>query len=197
MTRRIVGLVVGALAVGTVGAQAQTTFMPSYNAPYRAFEKSEFGAALSFPGSSITGIEGMYRFGYKTFDIGARGGVATGNGFTEALLGVEGRVGVLQHTEAFPLDGAVVAGFGTLGFDAWNIPAGLSIGRAIDIEDSNISLTPYVQPTVMLAFGNGNTDFGFSLGLGLDVKLSSQFDARVSAGIGDVEGFSIAAVWVR
>ena len=123
------------------------------------------------------------------------------------LLGVEGRVGVIEQKESFPLDGAVIVGFGTGGFDRWNIPVGLSIGRVINIEDSEISLTPYVQPTAMITFGSGSTDFPFtlgsgtdfqfSLGLGLDVKLSSQFDARLSVGVGDVEGFSIAAVWVR
>ena len=197
MNRKIPCLVVGFVVAGVVSAQAQATFMPSYSAPYRAFEKSEFGVALSFPGGSITGIEGFYRLGHGKFDLSARGGIATGNSVTEATLGVEGRIGVIEQKESFPLDGAVVGGFGTVGFDRWNIPAGLSIGRVINIEDSDISLTPYVQPTVMLAFGSGSTDFGFSLGLGLDVKLSRQFDARLSVGIGDIEGFSIAAVWLR
>ncbi len=202
MNRRIAGLVVGFVVAGVVSAHAQATFMPSFSAPYRAFEKSEFGAVLSFPGGSVTGIEGFYRVGYKQFDFGARGGIASGNSNTEVLLGVEGRVGVIEQKESFPLDGAVIVGFGTVGFDNWNIPAGLSIGRVINIEDSDISLTPYVQPTVMLGFleggaGTRTTEFGFSLGLGLDVKLSSQFDARLSVGVGDVEGFSIAAVWVR
>lgn len=198
MNRRIAGLVVGFVVAGVVSAHAQATFMPSYTAPYRGFEKSEFGVALSFPGGSVTGIEGFYRLGYQQFDFVARGGIATGNSNTEVVLGVEGRVGVIEQKESFPLDGAVIVGFGTVGFDNWNIPVGLSIGRVINIEDSDISLTPYVQPTAMLGFFNvGGTEFGFSLGLGLDVKLSSQFDARLSVGVGDVEGFSIAAVWVR
>ena len=53
MMRRIAGLVVGLVVAGVVSAHAQATFMPSFTSPYRAFEKSEFGAALSFPGSEL------------------------------------------------------------------------------------------------------------------------------------------------
>ena len=200
MTRKIVGFVAGFLVVGAVTAQAQVTLMPSYNAPYRAFEKHEFGGTLSFPGGSNTGIEGQYRLGYKSFDIGARGGVVTGNSNTTVILGIEGRVRVVAHTENFPLDGAIIFGVGTNEFDDFNFPIGLSLGRRIDLEDSNISITPYAQPTMFIVTGNGfgGTDnVGFGLGLGADFRLSSVFDVRASFGIGDVDGFSVSAVWVR
>jgi hypothetical protein len=35
------------------------------------------------------------------------------------------------------------------------------------------------------------------LGLGADVRLSRTFDVRFSAGIGDLDGVSLAAVWVH
>ena len=197
MNRRIPCLVVGFVVAGVVSTNAQSTFMPSYSAPHRAFQSMEFGAALSFPSGGFTGFEGLYRFGYQQFDIGFRGGIATGNSTTEVLLGAEWRARALRHSEGFPLDGAVVVGFGTLGFDFWNPNAGLSVGRTIAIGDADITLTPYVEPVVMYSFGSGLSDLGFSLGLGLDARLSRQFDARVSVGIGDIEGFSIAAVWVR
>ena len=50
MNRKIPCLVVGFVVAGVVSANAQATLMPSYNAPYRAFETHEFGATLSFPG---------------------------------------------------------------------------------------------------------------------------------------------------
>jgi hypothetical protein len=80
------------------------------------------------------------------------------------------------------------------------VPVGLSLGRRIDLEDSDISLVPYVQPTGNFVFCEGTEEFGFSLGFGLDARLSKFFDARVSAGFGTdfgIEGFAISAVWIR
>ncbi len=37
----------------------------------------------------------------------------------------------------------------------------------------------------------------FTLGIGADFRLSRVFDARVSAGLGDLKGVSIGAVWVH
>jgi hypothetical protein len=191
-----------AALVATTGiASAQATGTPSFNAPYRAFEKYEFGGTLSFPNGDVTGIEGQLRFGYKAFDVGFRGGMLL-NGDDAVLIGAEGRGRVLTHNEQFPLDGAIVAGLGFAfnGGTYGNVPVGLSLGRRIDIEDSNISLVPYVQPTANLVFGDVDAEFGFTLGFGLDARLSKFFDARVSAGVGTdwgIEGFAISAVWIR
>lgn len=202
-----------ALALGmvvAVGAQAvaQATGTPSFNAPYRAFAKSEFGGVLSFPKGGGTAVEGEYRFAYREFDVGLRGGVFfPGGGANNPILaGVEGRGRVLTHSESFPLDGSVVLGLGgqfVSGGSALIMPsAGLSLGRRLDVEGSQVSIVPYVQPTAFLitttgAFGS--TNLRFDLGIGGDFRLSKVFDARVSVGVGDaaVEGFSIAAVWVH
>jgi hypothetical protein len=76
------------------------------------------------------------------------------------------------------------------------IPVGLSLGRRLDVQESEVSIVPYVQPTMFLVFGN-QSDVTFSLGLGADFRLTRRFDARISAGLGDVEGVSIGAVWVH
>src|SRR4030065_111375 len=84
-----------ALSVGLVGeALAQATGTPSYNAPYRAFTRSEFGAVLSFPNYDAgTAAEGVYRFASGQFDVGLRGGFffPDGPADTEVLGGVAGR----------------------------------------------------------------------------------------------------------
>jgi len=67
----------------------------------------------------------------------------------------------------------------------------------VDPKDSKISIVPYVQPTGFFIAGNGSSDFFFSLGLGADFRLSPKFDARISAGLGDLEGVSISAVWLH
>ncbi len=120
------------------------------------------------------------------------------------LLGVDVRQRVITHSEDFPLDGAVVFGIGAQLADDPDpapgstliVPAGISVGRRLDVEDSQISIIPYVQPTLFLT-ANGDTDLNFALGLGADVRLSRMFDLRVSGSLGDLEGIALSAVWVR
>jgi len=193
------------LAVGSAPAPsllAQATGVPSYNAPYRAFKRSEFGAVLSFPEGGGTAFEGVYRMASGTFDLGFRGGIFSpdGGGDSQLLLGAEARQRVVTHTEDFPLDGALILGIGgrfSSGNNGVIIPVGLSLGRRVDPKDSKISIVPYVQPTGFFTAGNGSSDFLFALGLGADFRLSPKFDARISAGLGDLEGVSIGAVWVH
>ena len=184
-------------------AAAQSTGMPSYNAPYRAFSRSEIGLVLSFPNGGGTAFEGAYRWASGKFDIGLRGGIFTpGGGANSVLLvGAEARERVVTHTEDFPLDGALILGIGgqfVSGNSALIVPVGLSLGRRVDPKDSKISIVPYVQPTGFLIAGSGTTShFKFALGLGADFRLTPRFDARISAGLGDLEGVSISAVWVH
>jgi hypothetical protein len=190
------------LVASTGSAAAQATGTASFNAPYRAFEKYEFGGTVSFNEGDATGVEGQLRFGYRTFDVGFRGGILFTDFDDAILIGAEARGRVLTHNEQFPLDGAIVTGLGFAfnGGTIGNLPVGLSLGRRIDLENSEISLVPYVQPTGNFVFGEGLSEFGFSLGLGLDARLSRFFDARVSAGFGTdfgIEGFAISAVWIR
>jgi len=105
-------VVVGGVVPVRVGAQA--TGMPSYNAPYRAFQRSELGAVFSFPNGGGTGFEGAYRYASGTLDVGLRGGIfdPPGSGKAVLLAGVEARQRVITHTIDFPLDGAIVFGAG-------------------------------------------------------------------------------------
>jgi hypothetical protein len=180
---------------------AQTTGMPSYNAPYRAFERTELGAVVSFPRGSGTAFEGVYRYAQGRFDLGVRVGMFDPGGAakTRLLLGGEVRQRLITHTSDFPLDGAVVAGIGAQlvsGGSGLLIPVGVSLGRRLDPRQAKISIVPYVQPTAFLAI-DGGIDLNFTLGLGADFRLSRMFDARFSAGIGDLRGVSLAAVWVH
>lgn len=189
------------LTVGAAPVLAQATGTPSYNAPYRAFTRSEFGAVISFPDGGGTAFEGAYRIARGKFDLGFRGGIfSPDGGDSQLLLGAEARQRVITHTEDFPLDGALILGIGgrfSNDNSALIIPVGLSLGRRVDPKDSKISIIPYVQPSGFLVAGNGDSDFLFALGLGADFRLSPRFDARISAGLGDLEGVSIGAVWVH
>jgi hypothetical protein len=193
-------LIIGAGVVSNAAAQA--TRLPTFNAPYRAFRRSEIGLVLSFPNGGGTAFEGAFRQSRGKFDFGVRGGIFTpgGNAKSRLLVGAEARERVVTHTEDFPLDGALILGVGaqlSSGNSFAVVPVGLSLGRRIDPKDSKISIVPYVQPTGFLVAGNGTSDFLFSLGLGADFRLSPRFDARISAGLGDLEGVSLSAMWLH
>ena len=192
--------VVNCAAVSNAAAQA--TGLPTFNAPYRAFTRSEIGVVLTFPDGGGTAIEGAYRISQAKFDLGFRGGIFDPGGGAKSVLlvGAEARERVVTHTEDFPLDGALIVGIGgqfVSGASALVVPFGISLGRRIDPKGSTISIVPYAQPTGFLTAGNNNTDFHFALGLGADFRLTRRFDARISAGLGDVEGVSLSAVWVH
>src|SRR6266705_481058 len=110
--RREVAVLVAGLAGGAApqAAVAQATGMPSFNAPYRAFQRSELGGVFSFPNGGGTGFEGMYRYASGKFDIGLRGGFFSpgGGASTVVLAGIEARERVITHTVDFPLDGALL-----------------------------------------------------------------------------------------
>lgn len=203
MVRRLVVLFIAVTLVGTTRVVAQATALPAFLAPYRAFERSEFGAILSFADGISFALEGQYRISAgPALDIGFRGGYVdpdAGSGFF--VFGAEGRQRIIAHTEDFPLDGALILGAGAVlrdGNEFLNIPVGLSLGRRIDPQGSDISIVPYVQPTLFILAGNSIGDHvQFALGLGVDFRLSRRFDARLGGGIGDLEGISIAAAWIH
>src|SRR6184192_4624221 len=137
MGREVALLVAAAVAGVAPVARGQATGMPSFNAPYRAFQRSEFGAVFSFPDGGGTGIEGAYRYASGKLDVGLRGGIfdPPSSGKAVLLAGVEARERVITHTVDFPLDGAIVFGAGAdlvSGGSELNIPLGLSLGRRID-----------------------------------------------------------------
>lgn len=195
------GVLVGLAALATQ-AGAQATGTPSFNAPYRAFTRSEIGLVFSFPNGGGTAFEGVYRMSSGKLDVGVRAGLfdpGGPGGNSILLVGAEGRERVLTHSVDFPLDGALVVGVGgqfVSGASLLIVPVGLSLGRRVDLQGSRVSIVPYVQPTAFLTV-DGGSDVLFGLGLGADFRLSPRFDARISAGLGDIEGVSIGAVWVH
>jgi len=205
MGREVALLVAAAVAGVTPVARAQATGMPSFNAPYRAFQRSELGAVFSFPNGGGTGFEGAYRYASGTLDVGLRGGIfdPPGSGKSVLLAGIEARERVITHTIDFPLDGALVFGAGAglvSGGSTLFVPLGLSLGRRIDPPGATISIVPYVQPTLGFVAGNSRTSaLNFGFGVGADFRLSRVLDARVSGGLGDhpFTGVSIGAVWVH
>src|SRR5258705_8288228 len=91
-------------------AAAQATGLPSYNAPYRAFRRSEIGLVLSFPNGGGTAFQRAYRLSHGKVDLGFRGGLFTpgSNARLRLLPRAEARGRVATHTQNFSLDGAFI-----------------------------------------------------------------------------------------
>lgn len=192
----------GIILIVAADLAAQSTATPVFLAPYRAFQRIEYGASLSDPGSGIA-VEGFYRFGSKKYDIGFRGGFAdTDPGRTQFLAGVDFRTRVIDQSDDFPLDGAVTAGIGGRFGDGESqayIPVGLSLGRRVELENSTVEFTPYFHPVLAPTFGDGSYDSGllFGLGLGVDFSFNKKFELRVSGALGDYNGIGISFAMLR
>ncbi len=198
---------VGILACGIASAgHSQTIGTPVYMAPYRAFSSMELGGMISDPGKGLA-LEGAYRYGYRKFDIGIRGGIISVDGpnggdiatdnEVSLLVGADVRFRVIEHTEDFPFDGSFTAGVGgALGdISQAYLPIGLSFGRRIELE-GGVSFVPYAHPVLVPTFGDSD-DMLVALGLGVDVKVSRALDVRLSGGVGDIEGISIGISWIK
>jgi hypothetical protein len=197
-------LVAAVVALSAVNVAAQETGTPMFKAPYRAFTSHEFGAAFSDPGETWSyALEGFYSYGRGNNDFGLRAGIADpeGAGSTSILIGGDFRTRVLSYSEDFPLDGALTVGVGANFGDADDVvylPVGLTVGRRFELEGSNTTFTPYAHPVVIPVVGaSGGSDVGFALGLGVDLKFSDNWQARVSGGLGDLEGVGLGLTYIR
>jgi len=122
------------------------------------------------------------------------------NRTTPVLLGADYRMPMLSQSESFPLDGSLTVGAGgafASGSSIFFIPVGFTLGRKFEVKDSDIRLQPYGEPIVHLAFGDGSTDFFFSLGLGLEIQFNDKFALDVSGSLGDLDGISVGFGYLR
>lgn len=186
---------VAALSADGLGAQA--TGLPTFFAPTRGYAAAEIGATLSRPGGDATGLEGRLGFGLDQADLALRVGYFDPGEGAEGILvaGAEARLPVLGRTADFPLDGALIFGFGRhfrSGAEQNFWPVGLSLGRRISVDRRAFQLTPYLQPTVIF---EDSTLFAF--GLGVDVAIRGIPEVRVNWGLGDMDGFSVGLFWAN
>lgn len=142
-------------------------------------------------------MEGRFGFAIDRADLMLRVGYFDpGKGVDGTLVaGAEARLPVLGHSAAFPLDGALVFGFGRhfrSGAEQNFVPVGLSLGRRITLGRDALRLTPYLQPTVIF-----ESDTRFVFGLGVDVGIGGLPEIRVNWGQGDMDGFSVGLLWSR
>ena len=181
---------------------AQSTGTPVFHAPYRGFTRYEIGANVSDAGNIA--VEGFYGWGHpkERWDLAGRVGVQDDGHCckTALLVGLDARLRVIDQSQDFPLDGAIISGVGAhlaSGASRLFIPIGLSLGRRIDISNSSASIVPYAEPVLVPNFGSGSSDVAVALGLGGDLRFNRRFELRVSIGIGDIENFAVGFAVLR
>jgi len=180
------------------GVSAQATGTPTFFAPTRGFGDTEVGVSVSgASGSGGVGVEGRFGFSLSSSDISMRAGyVDNGDaGSGSFVAGVEARIPVIGHNRRFPLDGALILGVGHSFSDPGGetfVPLGLSLGKRIVLDGSDLQLTPYVQPTVIFQH-----DSAFGFGLGLDLHIQGVPDIRLNWALGDLKGFAVSLFWAR
>ena len=195
-------LAVVSLAVLAVPAVAQETGTPVFLGSQRLFDKSAFGVSVSDPGNSGIAFEGYYRVAKgPTQDFGLRIGFADpeGSSSTAFLIGGDYRARLLNHSDNFPLDGALIVGVGASlveGANALFVPVGFALGRQILLENSSTSFVPYVTPTFIPTFAD-NTDLNFAVGLGVDIKFGANFSMNIGGSFGDLDGLSASFSWLH
>jgi hypothetical protein len=184
------------LVVACTAVHAQSTALPTFHAPTRAFGNSETGVALSRPGGDVNAFELRLGVALDEADLQFRGGYVdlSGDG-GNWVAGAEGRIPVLGRTSGFPLDGALILGIGRIFADGGGqtiVPLGLSLGRRLFLDGNALVLTPYVQPTVIFI-----DDEIFAFGLGIDLKIGDVPEIRFNWAEGDMDGFSVSLFWSR
>ena len=131
--------------------------------------------------------------------MGVRGGLADRGNSTALLVGGDYRYRLVDHNDAFPLDGSLTVGLGVSSGDGYTVgylPIGFTMGRRVLVEGSQVSLVPYIHPMLTPLFGDAD-DVGFSLGFGLDARVTPRLDVRFSAAIGDQDGIAFTVAWLR
>ncbi|MFQ5890402.1 MAG: hypothetical protein ACE5JR_10170 [Gemmatimonadota bacterium] len=198
-------LVASALLVGASALRAQTFDTPSFNTPYG---EDGLGLYLLFQNDAddVAGIL-TWRQSGDVVDLGLRGGLVDAFGEVGLFGGVDLKNELVAADESFPLDVAWVTGFG-IGFvpDAGprdrdfgivRIPGGVSLGRELKVENSEVMLTPYLYPRLALdiLFADfDDEDLHFDVDLGMDAQFAERFKLRMGVTVGENEaiGFGVA-----
>jgi hypothetical protein len=185
---------VSALAMGMAAAPAHAqVFTPTFQSTERS---NDIGLYLS-DGPGDLAVEGIWRRGFGTGDLGLRAGFADlGDG--ELMLGADWRQPLALGTQ--PVDVALTfGGQAVLGdVDGIGGQVGLALGHTF--VEQGLHVTPYVHPRVALvsAIGNGSdAKLDVLADLGADFRFAPNLVLRLGVNLGDGADWGIGLAWRR
>jgi hypothetical protein len=180
------------LVMAAAPARAQV-FTPTFQSTERG---SDIGLYLS-DGPGSLAVEGIWRRGFGTGDLGLRAGFADlGNG--ELLLGADWRQPLALGTQ--PVDVALTFGAqAAVGdVDVLGAQVGLVFGHTF--VEEGLHVTPYVHPRLAVAgdFGDqGGSRVNVLADVGADFRFAPNLALRVGIGLGDFSNWGIGLAWRR
>jgi hypothetical protein len=184
-------LVLAAVVMAAAPARAQV-FTPTFQSTERS---NDIGIYLS-DGPGDLAVEGIWRRGFGTGDLGLRAGFADlGDG--ELLLGADWRQPLALGTQ--PVDvGLTFGGQAALGdVDAVAVQAGLVFGHTF--VEEGLHVTPYVHPRLAFTanLGNAGNELDVLADIGADFRFAPNLVLRVGVNIGDGADWGIGLAWRR
>jgi hypothetical protein len=190
--RKTMWVAAAAAVLGTTQAQAQVFTLP-FQSTARG---NDIGLYLS-DGPGELAIEGIWRRGFGTGDLGLRAGFAdVGDG--DLLLGVDWRQPLNLDTP--PLDLAVTLGAQGAFGDASGVGGqiGLDIGHTF--AETGVRITPFIHPRVAIVSaldGDSDAELKVLADLGADFDFSPNLSLRVGANLGEGADWGIGLAWRR
>jgi len=127
-------------------------------------------------------------------DLGLRVGFASDNGDDVLLLGADYR-NPLRVPGAQPLALAFTVGAqaGLLDANAFGVQGGVSIGYTF----SEVKLTPYVHPRLVLTSVDDDTNLDVDADLGFDLDVTRQLQLRLGVNLGDGADWGVGLAFRR
>jgi len=185
--------VLAAVVMAAAPARAQV-FTPTFQSTERS---NDIGLYLS-DGPGALAVEGIWRRGLGTGDLGLRAGFAdAGDGLL--LLGADWRQPLALDTQ--PVDLALTFG-GQLAVgdvSGFGAQAGVVFGHTF--VEEGLHVTPYVHPRIAVAsaVGNGDSDTELDVlaDLGADFRFAPNLVLRVGVNLGDGADWGIGLAWRR
>ncbi|HEX7120309.1 MAG TPA: hypothetical protein VF212_16065 [Longimicrobiales bacterium] len=181
----------GALAAQEVPAWDSPTFLPPRPG-------DDLGVYLVDPSGGDWALAGIWRQS-GNLNLGVRLGVADAPDETPVFFGAEFYGPLVRADRDFPLDVAWLLGAGATldGGTFLRIPAGVSVGRAVDAD--GLVFVPYAVPRVgfdiLADDGDSETEFSFTIDLGVDLEVDESLLLRFGAALGDHDAIGAGVAW--
>jgi hypothetical protein len=174
---------------------AAQIFTPSYLAPRQS---SDLGIHISDGWARGGGlaVEGVWRRGNGSYDLGLRGGIAETSGDAVLLIGGDYRRPLVIQTEPLimALTGGAQAALGS--GSAFGVDVGLTVGSTFNPE--GVLVTPYLHPRIALVRSAPRESLGLELlaDLGVEVEIQPNLIFRIALGFGsETADLGIGLAW--
>ncbi|HEX6749791.1 MAG TPA: hypothetical protein VF092_21040 [Longimicrobium sp.] len=181
-----------AALLSAVPAAAQV-FTPTFQSTRRG---SDIGIYLS-DGPGDLAVEGIWRRGFGTGDLGLRLGFAdVGDG--DVLVGADWRQPLNLQTA--PIDLALTFGAQGAFGDVSGIGGQVGVAFGHTFAEPGLAITPYIHPRVAVVSAlsdDGDAELDVLADIGADFDFSPSLSLRVGVNLGDGADWGIGLAWRR